>query len=297
MLLVLLESGNPTSIIARQTQIILLIATVALSIIANFLVLMVLAYQIKTVTNTLMANFIIGNFLIVILVIPFQIAVLVHHKWIYGSIWCNLHAVITGILLSSQPINLMIISLVRLYVLKQNITLEFASCNYMTVLLLIIIWSLSSAIPFSPAIGLSIYVFDFAIKDCTYEWRLDSGLSLTFLFNFCICSTVSAITYLIINYRNKHENIDQLQIVITKAHVAVFCTTCLYSAPYYIVVFLGVFVANISDTAYYLSLLGLFLNCAISPIMYAIFVGMLEVPFLKILFAMWQRHDKLQKML
>ncbi|RDD40189.1 Leishmanolysin-like peptidase [Trichoplax sp. H2] len=291
------ESGNPTSIIARHTQIIFLIATVTASIMANLMVLFVLMYQIKTITNILMINFIIGNCLIAALIIPFQISVLIHQKWIFGPVWCNIHAFITGIVISCQPINLTIISLTRFYSLRQNISSDSIYSNRVAILLLIIIWSISTVIPFTPVIGLSIYVYDFAIKDCIHDWRLDSGLSFAFLFNFCICCIASSIIYIIINHRYKHGTYDQLQIIITKAHVAVFCTTCLYSSPYYIVVFLGIFLASISDTAYYLSLLGLFLNCVISPIMYAIFIGMLEVPFLKILLSIWQRHDKIQKSL
>ncbi|XP_050688147.1 alpha-2C adrenergic receptor-like [Eriocheir sinensis] len=107
----------PSGYSTFEIVIITVIITVAMIVVVvgNMLVIIAIATEkaLKNITNWFIASLAVSDFLLGLVIMPFSLANLLMGYWMFGDLWCELHAAIDVLLSTASINNICLISLDR----------------------------------------------------------------------------------------------------------------------------------------------------------------------------------------
>ncbi|XP_022253925.1 alpha-2A adrenergic receptor-like [Limulus polyphemus] len=142
-----------------QTQIILIAFFVSflmvLIVVGNMLVCIAIATEksLKTVQNWFIASLAVSDFLVGLVIMPFSLANELMGYWIFGTIWCEIHAALDVLLCTASINNLCLISLDRYWSVTHAVEYLKKRTPTRAIAMICFVWFLSGLISLPPLVG------------------------------------------------------------------------------------------------------------------------------------------------
>ncbi|XP_071485322.1 probable G-protein coupled receptor [Diadema antillarum] len=173
-------SGNRTDLphgssptIAIIFEMVLMVAINLFAIVANTLVLVILAKTpaLHTLTHFFVANLCTLDLLCSVTVIPFSIVAYGMGEWRLGETYCEVNGFSNTFFATASILTLSVISVERYYSIAHPMVYAAKMTIKRTVLLLVYIWAQSAILSVPPLLGLNSYSFNANRGHCTFVWE------------------------------------------------------------------------------------------------------------------------------
>nr|UYI00196.1 alpha-2 adrenergic receptor-like protein [Neoseiulus barkeri] len=124
-------------------------------VVGNMLVCIAIATEksLKTTQNWFIASLAVSDFLIGLLIMPFSLARELMGYWIFGEIWCDIHAALDVLICTASINNLCLISLDRYWSVTHAVEYLRKRTASRAVVMICGVWLLSALISLPPLIG------------------------------------------------------------------------------------------------------------------------------------------------
>lgn len=124
-------------------------------VVGNMLVCIAIATEksLKTTQNWFIASLAVSDFLIGLLIMPFSLARELMGYWIFGELWCDIHAALDVLICTASINNLCLISLDRYWSVTHAVEYLRKRTASRAVVMICGVWLLSALISLPPLIG------------------------------------------------------------------------------------------------------------------------------------------------
>ncbi|XP_003741041.1 alpha-2C adrenergic receptor-like [Galendromus occidentalis] len=124
-------------------------------VVGNMLVCIAIATEksLKTTQNWFIASLAVSDFLIGLLIMPFSLARELMGYWIFGGLWCDIHAALDVLICTASINNLCLISLDRYWSVTHAVEYLRKRTASRAVVMICGVWLLSALISLPPLIG------------------------------------------------------------------------------------------------------------------------------------------------
>lgn len=124
-------------------------------VVGNMLVCIAIATEksLKTTQNWFIASLAVSDFLIGLVIMPFSLARELMGYWIFGEIWCDIHAALDVLICTASINNLCLISLDRYWSVTHAVEYLRKRTASRAVVMICGVWLLSALISLPPLIG------------------------------------------------------------------------------------------------------------------------------------------------
>ncbi|XP_064480631.1 alpha-2C adrenergic receptor-like [Ornithodoros turicata] len=126
-----------------------------LIVVGNMLVCIAIATEktLKTIQNWFIASLAVSDFLIGLLIMPFSLAKELMGYWIFGSLWCDVHAALDVLICTASINNLCLISLDRYWSVTHAVEYLKKRTASRALAMICFVWLLSALISLPPLVG------------------------------------------------------------------------------------------------------------------------------------------------
>ncbi len=142
-----------------QTQVVLLAlimtAMMVVIVVGNLLVVIAIATEnnLTSVQNWFIASLAASDLLIGLVIMPFSLAYELMGYWMFGEVWCEIHAATDVLLCTASIMNICLISLDRYWSITRAIDYLNARTPSRVALMVASVWALSALISIPPLLG------------------------------------------------------------------------------------------------------------------------------------------------
>ena len=146
---------------------IIITAVMVVIVIGNMLVVIAIATEnnLSTVQNWFIASLAMADMLIGLVIMPFSLSYLLMNYWMFGEVWCNIHAASDVLLCTSSIMNMCLISLDRYWSITNAISYLTQRTPNKGAIMIISVWVLSGIISIPPLFGWK--------EDVDLDWFFD----------------------------------------------------------------------------------------------------------------------------
>ncbi|KAI0234577.1 G_PROTEIN_RECEP_F1_2 domain-containing protein [Lamellibrachia satsuma] len=198
---VVLTSVAPTDAAATagvQTASVIIIFLA--SFIANGTVFVVFYCKpsLLTLSNRLVLNLAISNFLLTILILPFIVVASVTQTWHLGVTWCRLSGFATTLLFAACIFTLLVISVDRYYAVIRPLHYSIHITSRRLCCFLAAIWGSACVIAAPPLVGWNRITYQADKNLCTVDWRSQSAADRAYTYTFlvvCFCLPLAVMAW------------------------------------------------------------------------------------------------------
>ncbi|XP_023231552.1 alpha-2A adrenergic receptor-like [Centruroides sculpturatus] len=126
-----------------------------LIVVGNMLVCIAIATEraLKTVQNWFIASLAVSDFLVGLVIMPFSLAQELMGYWIFGTIWCDIHAALDVFLCTASINSLCMISLDRYWSVTHAVEYLKKRTPSRAMAMICFVWLLSALISLPPLVG------------------------------------------------------------------------------------------------------------------------------------------------
>ena len=126
-----------------------------LIVVGNLLVCIAIATEksLKPVQNWFIASLAVSDFLLGLVIMPFSLARELMGYWMFGQIWCDVHAALDVLLCTASINNLFMISLDRYWSVTQAVKYLKKRTPSRAALMIAFVWVISAAVSLPPLVG------------------------------------------------------------------------------------------------------------------------------------------------
>ncbi|KAM7292762.1 alpha-2 adrenergic receptor [Ixodes scapularis] len=126
-----------------------------LIVVGNMLVCIAIATEktLKTIQNWFIASLAVSDFLIGLIIMPFSLAKELMGYWIFGSLWCDIHAALDVLICTASINNLCLISLDRYWSVTHAVEYLKKRTASRAMAMICFVWLLSALISLPPLVG------------------------------------------------------------------------------------------------------------------------------------------------
>lgn len=147
----------PSGYSTFEIVIITVIITVAMIVVVvgNMLVIIAIATEkaLKNITNWFIASLAVSDFLLGLVIMPFSLANLLMGYWVFGDLWCELHAAIDVLLSTASINNICLISLDRYWSITRAVDYLKNRTPQRAVAMIVFVWVFSGLVSIPPLLG------------------------------------------------------------------------------------------------------------------------------------------------
>ena len=124
-------------------------------VVGNMLVIIAIATEnnLTTVQNWFIASLAVADMSIGLIVMPFSLSYELMGYWMFGPIWCEVHAALDVLLCTSSIMNICLISLDRYWSITKAISYLNQRTPTRVTAMIVIVWILSALISIPPLMG------------------------------------------------------------------------------------------------------------------------------------------------
>ena len=146
---------------------IIITAVMVVIVIGNMLVVIAIATEnsLTTVQNWFIASLAVADMLIGLVIMPFSLSYLLMNYWMFGEVWCDIHAATDVLLCTSSIMNMCLISLDRYWSITKAISYLNQRTPNRGAIMIISVWVLSGIISIPPLFGWK--------EDVDLDWFFD----------------------------------------------------------------------------------------------------------------------------
>jgi hypothetical protein len=126
-----------------------------LIVVGNMLVCIAIATEksLKPVQNWFIASLAVSDFLLGLVIMPFSLARELMGYWMFGQVWCDIHAALDVLLCTASINNLFMISLDRYWSITQAVKYLKKRTPSRAALMIAFVWILSAVVSLPPLVG------------------------------------------------------------------------------------------------------------------------------------------------
>lgn len=147
----------PSGYSTFEIVIITVIITVAMIVVVvgNMLVIIAIATEkaLKNITNWFIASLAVSDFLLGLVIMPFSLANLLMGYWMFGDLWCELHAAIDVLLSTASINNICLISLDRYWSITHAVAYLKKRTPERAAIMIVAVWVFSGLVSIPPLLG------------------------------------------------------------------------------------------------------------------------------------------------
>ncbi|MPC68531.1 Alpha-2C adrenergic receptor [Portunus trituberculatus] len=147
----------PSGYSTFEIVIITVIITVAMIVVVvgNMLVIIAIATEkaLKNITNWFIASLAVSDFLLGLVIMPFSLANLLMGYWMFGDLWCELHAAIDVLLSTASINNICLISLDRYWSITHAVDYLKKRTPERAAIMIVAVWVFSGLVSIPPLLG------------------------------------------------------------------------------------------------------------------------------------------------
>ncbi|KAK2171009.1 hypothetical protein NP493_1115g00001 [Ridgeia piscesae] len=170
------------------------------SFIANGTVFVVFYCKpsLLTLSNRLVLNLAVSNFLLTILILPFIVVTSVTQTWRLGVTWCRLSGFATTLLFAACIFTLLVISVDRYYAVIRPLHYSIHITSRRLCCFLGAIWGSACAIAAPPLVGWNRITYQADKNLCTVDWRSQSAADRAYTYTFlvvCFCLPLAVMAW------------------------------------------------------------------------------------------------------
>ncbi|XP_037091297.1 alpha-2C adrenergic receptor-like [Pollicipes pollicipes] len=149
----LYPSGYSTLRIVLTSIVVTLIMVVV--VVGNMLVIIAIATEkaLKGIQNWFIASLAVADFMVGLIIMPFSLAQELMGYWLFGELWCSLHAAIDVLACTSSINNICLISLDRYWSITQAVDYLKSRTPRRAILMIAFVWLFSALICIPPLLG------------------------------------------------------------------------------------------------------------------------------------------------
>ncbi|XP_042226256.1 alpha-2C adrenergic receptor-like [Homarus americanus] len=151
------NSMYPSGYSTLEIVIITVIITVAMIVVVvgNMLVIIAIATEkaLKNITNWFIASLAVSDFLLGLVIMPFSLANLLMGYWMFGDLWCELHAAIDVLLSTASINNICLISLDRYWSITHAVAYLKKRTPERAAIMIVAVWLFSGLVSIPPLLG------------------------------------------------------------------------------------------------------------------------------------------------
>lgn len=151
------SSLYPSGYSTLEIVIITIIITVAMIVVVvgNMLVIIAIATEnaLKNITNWFIASLAVSDFLLGLVIMPFSLANLLMGYWMFGDLWCELHAAIDVLLSTASINNICLISLDRYWSITHAVAYLKKRTPERAAIMIVAVWVFSGLVSIPPLLG------------------------------------------------------------------------------------------------------------------------------------------------
>ncbi|XP_013793516.1 alpha-2A adrenergic receptor-like [Limulus polyphemus] len=124
-------------------------------VVGNMLVCIAIATEktLKTIQNWFIASLAVSDFLVGLIIMPFSLANELMGYWIFGTVWCDIHAALDVLLCTASINNLCLISLDRYWSVTHAVEYLKKRTPSRAMGMICFVWLLSALISLPPLVG------------------------------------------------------------------------------------------------------------------------------------------------
>ncbi|XP_045608878.1 alpha-2C adrenergic receptor-like [Procambarus clarkii] len=150
-------SMYPSGYSTLEIVVITVIITVAMIVVVvgNMLVIIAIATEkaLKNITNWFIASLAVSDFLLGLVIMPFSLANLLMGYWMFGDLWCELHAAIDVLLSTASINNICLISLDRYWSITHAVAYLKKRTPERAAIMIVAVWLFSGLVSIPPLLG------------------------------------------------------------------------------------------------------------------------------------------------
>jgi hypothetical protein len=126
-----------------------------LIVVGNMLVCIAIATEksLKPVQNWFIASLAVSDFLLGLVIMPFSLTRELMGYWMFGQVWCDIHAALDVLLCTASINNLFMISLDRYWSITQAVKYLKKRTPSRAALMIAFVWILSAVVSLPPLVG------------------------------------------------------------------------------------------------------------------------------------------------
>ncbi|KAK4316715.1 hypothetical protein Pmani_012161 [Petrolisthes manimaculis] len=147
----------PSGYSTFEIVVITVIITVAMIVVVvgNMLVIIAIATEkaLKNITNWFIASLAVSDFLLGLVIMPFSLANLLMGYWMFGDLWCELHAAIDVLLSTASINNICLISLDRYWSITHAVAYLKKRTPERAAIMIVAVWLFSGLVSIPPLLG------------------------------------------------------------------------------------------------------------------------------------------------
>ena len=130
-------------------------AAMIVVVVGNMLVMIAIATEkaLNNITNWFIASLAVSDFLLGLLIMPFSLANLLMGYWMFGGLWCELHAAVDVLLSTASINNICLISLDRYWSITHAVDYLKARTATRAALMIVAVWLFSGLVSIPPLLG------------------------------------------------------------------------------------------------------------------------------------------------
>lgn len=130
-------------------------AAMMLVVVGNMLVIVAIVTEksLKNITNWFIASLAVADLLLGLLIMPFSLANLLMGYWVFGDLWCELHAAIDVLLSTASINNICLISLDRYWSITRAVDYLKQRTPQRAVAMIVFVWVFSGLVSIPPLLG------------------------------------------------------------------------------------------------------------------------------------------------
>lgn len=130
-------------------------AAMMVVVVGNMLVIVAIATEktLKSITNWFIASLAVADLLLGLLIMPFSLANLLMGYWVFGDLWCELHAAIDVLLSTASINNICLISLDRYWSITRAVDYMKQRTPQRAMVMIVFVWVLSGLVSIPPLLG------------------------------------------------------------------------------------------------------------------------------------------------
>ena len=130
-------------------------AAMMVVVVGNMLVIVAIATEksLKSLTNWFIASLAVADLLLGLLIMPFSLANLLMGYWVFGDLWCELHAAIDVLLSTASINNICLISLDRYWSITRAVAYMKKRTPQRAVAMIVFVWLFSGLVSIPPLLG------------------------------------------------------------------------------------------------------------------------------------------------
>lgn len=146
---------------------LIMTAMMIIIVIGNMLVVIAIATEnnLTSIQNWFIASLAVADMMIGIVIMPFSLSYELMGYWMFGEIWCEIHAALDVLLCTASIMNICLISLDRYWSITKAIDYLNQRTPNRVALMIVTVWILSGLISIPPLLGWK--------KDLDLDWFLD----------------------------------------------------------------------------------------------------------------------------